>query len=96
MTAADFWEVGASGRCYSREFVLDIVAERHQNPVPDVWTASGFQCRKLAEDVYLLTYTLLQDGKRETRRSTIWQRAGQDWKIIYHQGTIVEDFDPLG
>ncbi|HEX4029604.1 MAG TPA: hypothetical protein VHX20_04530 [Terracidiphilus sp.] len=42
------------------------------------------------EDVYLLTYTLLQDATRLTRRATIWQRTA-GWKIVYHQGTIVQD-----
>ncbi len=94
MTVADFWEVGASGRCYSRAYVLDELEQRYQvrreNPLPDSMQASGFYCRQLAEDVFLLTYTLLQ-GDRETRRSTIWQRMPEGWKIIYHQGTVVQN-----
>jgi hypothetical protein len=50
-----------------------------------------FRCRELAPDVYLLTYTLLQDHTRRTRRSTIWQRTDAGWKILYHQGTIVQE-----
>lgn len=45
---------------------------------------------EIAADNYLLTYTLFQ-GERVTRRSTIWRRTGEGWKIMYHQGTIVED-----
>jgi hypothetical protein len=41
-------------------------------------------------DVYLLTYTLLQNKKRRTRRSTILQNSSGIWKIVYHQETIVE------
>jgi hypothetical protein len=25
-----------------------------------------------------------------TRRSTLWQRHGGEWKILFHQGTIVQ------
>ncbi|HXI40713.1 MAG TPA: hypothetical protein VNH83_12070, partial [Bryobacteraceae bacterium] len=50
-----------------------------------------FHCRKLAEDVYLLTYTLTQSEERKTLRSTIWQHTAQGWQIVYHQGTIVQD-----
>ena len=50
-----------------------------------------FACRKLASGVYLLTYTLLQDKTRWTRRSTIWQQTSDGWKIVFHQGTIVQD-----
>jgi hypothetical protein len=56
----------------------------------DIWETSDFRCRKLADDVYLLTYNLIQDNKRHTRRCTIWQRTPQGWKIVYHQGTVVE------
>jgi hypothetical protein len=34
---------------------------------------------------------LLQDKTRLSRRATIWQRATDGWKILYHQGTIVQD-----
>ncbi|HWB85464.1 MAG TPA: DUF4440 domain-containing protein [Bryobacteraceae bacterium] len=93
MTAHDFREVGASGRQYSRAFVLDELERRHTAPHTDVWETSGFECRQLAPDIYLLTYTLLQDRQRLTRRATIWQRTGAEWKIVYHQGTIVQQ-DP--
>jgi hypothetical protein len=39
----------------------------------------------------LLTYTLLQDNQRLTRRATIWRSTADGWKIVYHQGTIVRD-----
>jgi hypothetical protein len=89
MTVDDFWETGASGRRYAREFVLDVLEQRMAKPEPDVWETSDFYCRKLADDVYLLTYTLLQDRTRLTRRATIWQRATDGWRIVYHQGTVV-------
>lgn len=91
MTVPDFWETGASGRRYSRAFVLDELEKRYSSPREDVWETSGFHCRKLADNLYLLTYTLLQNGQRLTRRSTIWQHTADGWKIVYHQGTIVAD-----
>jgi hypothetical protein len=91
MTLTDFWEVGASGRRYSREYVLAELEKRYRHPRDDVWDTSDFHCRRLAPDVYLLTYTLLQDTERKTRRSTIWQHTPAGWKIVFHQGTIVLD-----
>jgi hypothetical protein len=90
MTAPDFWEVGASGQQYSRPVVLDELEKRFAVPHSDVWETMNFRCRKLAPNVYLLTYTLLQDDTRRTRRSTIWERSSEGWRIIYHQGTIVQ------
>ena len=91
MTTSDFWEVGASGRRYSREYILDLLEERYASPHDDFWQTRDFQCRRLARNVYLLTYTLLQQNERRTRRSTIWQRTPEGWKIVFHQGTIVQD-----
>ena len=90
MTDPAFREVGASGRCYSREYVLDILEQRHARPIEDeVLEASDFQCLEIAADNYLLTYTLRQ-GERLTRRATIWRCQGLAWKIVYHQGTVVQ------
>ncbi|MGF7181803.1 DUF4440 domain-containing protein [Tunturiibacter psychrotolerans] len=91
MTVEEFWEIGASGRRYSRNFVLDELEKRYAADHEDVWETSEFHCRRLTEDVFLLTYTLVQDDTRVTRRSTIWQRTAEDWKIVFHQGTVVTD-----
>jgi hypothetical protein len=91
MTEPDFWEVGASGRRYSREYVITTVERRYAHRDDQALQARDFHCQQLAPDLYLLTYTLAQDEKRLTRRATIWRRHRSDWKIVYHQGTVVED-----
>lgn len=90
MTVDDFWETGATGRRYSREYVLDELERRKAKPEPDVWETSDFHCQRLAPEVYLLTYTLLQFGTRLTRRATIWQKTNEGWKVRYHQGTEMQ------
>ena len=91
MTDPGFREVGASGRRYDRAYVIDTLVERYAAPHRDVWQSREFDCVQLSPDVYLLTYTLVQDETRVTRRATIWRRTVEGWKIVYHQGTIVED-----
>ena len=88
MTDKGFWEVGASGRRYSREFVLDTLEARLPGD-EDQWETRGFHCLEIAPDNYLVTYTLLQ-GARVTRRATLWRRTKSGWKVLYHQGTVVE------
>jgi hypothetical protein len=87
--AADYWEVGASGRRYSRDFILQMLAD---SPPVDAttarWRASGHSLRHLGPDTYLLTYSLRQ-GERLTRRSTLWQNTATGWVILFHQGTLV-------
>jgi hypothetical protein len=95
MTDEKFWEVGASGRRYSRKFVLDELEKRFSEPHAETWETRDHHCGRLGEDVYLLTYTLLQnhdsDKPRVTRRATIWRRGEDGWKIVFHQGTVVEE-----
>jgi len=87
--AADYWEVGASGRRYTRDLILQHL-ERH--PPVDAeaagWECAEFGLRRIAPDTYLLTYTLDQAG-RITQRATIWRQVEGGWQILYHQGTIV-------
>jgi hypothetical protein len=89
MTHPEFWEVGASGRRYSREFVLDTLESRRPDPDEDKWVTSDFLCREIAADNYLITYTLAQ-GQRITRRATLWRLTTAGWQALYHQGTIVD------
>jgi hypothetical protein len=89
MTDPSFWEVGASGRRYSREFILDTLENRMLQCFEDIWETLDFHCLEIAPENYLVTYTLLQ-GARVTRRATLWRRTSSGWKILYHQGTVVD------
>lgn len=87
----EFWEVGASGRVYTREDVCQTLLERYNDPVyQDIWQTSEFKLTPVADDTYLLTYILLQNNTRATRRSTIWRYGDGQWKILYHQGTVIK------
>jgi hypothetical protein len=95
-TADDFWETGASGRRYSREYVWAILKERYESSDQDEyeverWEMRDFQLREVAPKTYLLTYTLWGQGDRLTRRLTVWQGSTEEgWKTLYHQGTVVD------
>jgi len=90
-TAPGYWEVGASGRRYSRELILAWAGEMPEHFVDASiagWRTEDFGLLQLGAETYLVTYTLDQNGRR-TRRSTIWRRGEDGWRILYHQGTIV-------
>ena len=89
LAADDFVEIGASGRVYSREYVLRIVDERDRRGEVELLTATDVACRRLAPDLFQLTYRLTQ-GDRETWRSSLWRRGGPTgWQVVFHQGTVV-------
>ncbi|WP_199345088.1 hypothetical protein [Nostoc foliaceum] len=59
------------------------------SPLP-LCPSANHLCIVSLADYYLVTYTLIQ-GTRITLRSTIWRQTPQGWKIVYHQGTVVEN-----
>ena len=88
-----YWEVGASGRRYSRKFIQRTLAEQPPAEAETAnWRYSDFGLRRLGSETYLLTYTLEQ-GPRLTRRATIWEKTADGWRILYHQGTVVTGED---
>ncbi|RYE70420.1 MAG: DUF4440 domain-containing protein [Oxalobacteraceae bacterium] len=89
LVAPEFWEVGASGKRYGRDFVLSVLADRSNGPEVTSWKTADFHVAEVGQDNYLLTYTLTQPD-RVTRRASIWRRTSQGWQVIYHQGTVVQ------
>ena len=88
-TAIDYWEVGASGRRYSRAFILNELYPQAPAFADALgWETRDHALRQLGPDTYLMTY-VLQQGDRLTRRATIWRRTIDGWCVLYHQGTIV-------
>jgi hypothetical protein len=94
-TSDDFWEVGASGKVYSRTDVRTGILQRlatkdEDDMVTERWRTEDHQVRALGGETYLFTYVLHGQG-RVTRRSTIWRRSPErGWHALYHQGTIVD------
>ncbi|WP_160007300.1 DUF4440 domain-containing protein [Rhizobium sp. 18055] len=88
MTCEDFWEIGASGQIYTREFVIASLLERYNAPEPHEWPCRNFSIQCLAESLFLVSYTL-SEPNRTTRRVTLWRRERGSWRIAFHQGTIV-------
>lgn len=88
----DFVEFGRSGTIYRRREVLDEFKD--ETGTLDV-SSSHFEFTTLSEEVVLITYrsSHVVAGTRDIRwslRSSIWQRAGREWKLRFHQGTPME------
>jgi len=84
----DFLEFGSSGRVWTRDRILDLLASAaYQLP-----SAEDFECRKIAEGVALVTYRSVradpQTGQRSAAlRSSLWVEESGEWRMRFHQGT---------
>ncbi|HEY4358587.1 MAG TPA: DUF4440 domain-containing protein [Acidobacteriaceae bacterium] len=89
--APGYWEVGASGKRYSREFILESLSGKPPAFASALgWESCDYALRALGPETFLLTYALSQKD-RITRRSTVWQNTSEGWRILYHQGTVVTE-----
>jgi hypothetical protein len=88
LVAPDFWEIGASGRRYSRAFARQVLAQRPAQPDPAMWQTDEYHLQAVGAGMWLLTFRLTQPG-RTTRRMTLWRQEGDGWVAVFHQGTPV-------
>ena len=92
--ADDFYEIGATGRCFGKADVL----ERLPTETPPVITQQDFTCKVLADGLAQLTYRATiqrveSDSPSYSVRSSIYRLNGDNWQMIFHQGTACEPFD---
>lgn len=92
LLADDFVEFGASGRVWTREEILDLLASEEYQP-PEI---ESFECTRIAEGVALVTYRAVRTDKATgdrsiTLRSSIWSKklsgGTLGWRMRFHQGT---------
>jgi ribonuclease HI len=88
LLAKDFEEIGSSGRRWTLDQVVDLLAsEDFEPPVME-----AFECCMIAPRVALVTYRTVradpQSGARAAvLRSSIWIERNGKWKARFHQGT---------
>lgn len=83
LLAEDFCEFGSSGRIWSRETILDLLATEDYPSSPAV---EDFTLQLLAPDIVLVTYRTVRP-QQSTLRSSVWKRNKTGWQVLFHQGT---------
>jgi hypothetical protein len=88
LLAEDFVEFGASGRAWTREEILDLLATEDYEP-PAV---EDFRCVPIGMGVALVTYRTVrtdwQTGAISAAlRSSLWTKEAGEWRVRFHQGT---------
>ena len=88
----DFVEFGSSGGVFNKQQVIEALGQERP-PDPTIrLSLVDFIARRLAPDVILVTYRVIQkDGcgtKQASRlRSSIWKLIEGRWQMVFHQGT---------
>ncbi|WIM72368.1 DUF4440 domain-containing protein [Corynebacterium suedekumii] len=84
LPAPDFFGIGASGRQWDREAILNLLS--HESGV-DI-QMSHLAGRALTPEIIQVFWVSEQQGRR-ARRTSLWQQADGRWQQVYHQGTAL-------
>lgn len=84
LLADDFKEFGASGRTFSKEHIIESLAHE----ATERMLIQAFELKLLAPEIALVTYRIEKlDSRKQSLRSSIWQRHEGSWQMVFHQGT---------
>ena len=83
LIADDFREFGASGGIWNK---ADVLEHLPQQPFSQR-VISQFRGKPLSDDTVLVTYHCTNGPDSHSLRSSIWRREGEQWQMIFHQGT---------
>ena len=90
LLAADFREIGSSGRTFSRAMILEQL--QAESPLSN-FTLNDFECTLLSDTLALVTYQTVRNTPDATPivalRSSLWIFRDDRWQILFHQGTRV-------
>ncbi|HHW14843.1 MAG TPA: DUF4440 domain-containing protein [Firmicutes bacterium] len=87
LLADDFVEFGSSGRIWSKQQAIDGIVDGSGLQA----TIVDFKTKRLAPDVVLTTFRLVNDRDgNQSLRSSIWKRKQDRWQMVFHQGTPTE------
>lgn len=90
-----FVEIGRSGEVYDKARILRAF---ESEPTHAVWS-QDYEDQIISDCLVLLTYRSARVGNddvlsRFARRSSLWEKVGNRWKLRYHQGTPTSAFEP--
>jgi len=97
LLAGDFVEFGMFGKVYSKQDFVELLPNSEEEKF-ERYKASNFEAKEIAVNTVLLTYKasiefLKTNETIWTLRCSIWQKRGENWQMVFHQGTVIKDVD---
>jgi hypothetical protein len=93
-----FEEIGSDGQTHARQ---EVVAWLQNKDSAQQWSLADFRIKPLSNDMVIAVYRAVrhdpaqaagkdqngQEANRGSIRSSVWQRRGDHWKMVFHQAT---------
>ncbi|MFN6528325.1 nuclear transport factor 2 family protein [Nostoc sp. ChiSLP03a] len=94
LLADEFIEFVSSGRVFNKQQIIESLQNESIQPLTQR-LITEFKTLVLATGVVLVTYRIVRhiSGKQPVHslRSSIWKLNNDQWKMIFHQGTLVRE-----
>ena len=84
LLAEEFIEFGMTGKVYNKQDILDCLSSEP----PRYFNMMDFEIKQLSSNTILAMYKILEKDV-VSLRSSIWKQYGDDWRLLFHQGTKV-------
>jgi hypothetical protein len=81
----EFIEIDSRGRIWDAHGVAEAL---FANPTPHDGDMESVRALRLSDGVQLLTYSS-PSGDATIRHSSVWVRADDQWRVVFHQQTRV-------
>lgn len=93
LISGDFEEISGNGQMNSRNDVINWLLQKDNNIQ---WALTNFRIKVLTDEVMLVIYIAkkLNDPNNTSNgsiRSSIWKQQDQNWKMIFHQASKIEE-----
>lgn len=85
LLAPDFLEVGASGRQWDLDSILQLLQEESETDAAPI-EIHDLRGRVIAPGVIQVSWDSRR-GHRRARRTSLWCHRGAGWQQVHHQGT---------
>ena len=89
LLADNFEEIGSSGKRYNKQQIIEALLTEIYQPI----NAYDFEMEILSNDTAKLSFkthrSLESKASQTVLRYSLWQRYNEEWKLVFHQGTIV-------
>ncbi len=89
LVAEDFLEIASTGKTFGKKHVIEDLPKMDA----PTFLINSFEVRELSPELAITIFEItkiLNGDTTNSMRSSIWKKFDGDWKMIFHQGTIIK------
>ena len=91
LLADDFIEIASVGIILRKKDILKRLPREDKIK----WKILNFQVKEISKDVVLVSYKAIKNNLEtgesvSSFRSSLWKKEGKNWRMVFHQGTLLE------